>query len=346
MTGDPLRAGRRARRSPTGSTARASTAPTDPSQPFGNAERNTVRGPMFWQLDLAASKRFALGGPAQFEFRLEAFNLLNRTNFRAPNGNRSAAALRHDHGDLRSAAAPARVQAAVVSALVARRPGCGASRRRARRPAAAPPRPLIIAPPRRQRPSSRAHARGLPARGRDGRRLHRARSRLDEGRRADRPPRERDRRHHRRRRAVSRSQARPRRSTASRSPAGSPRTSRSPRSRRCARASGCRSARTPTTASFEIPTFDEVIALAQQLGADARAARSASIPRPSIRPTSAASACRSRSRCSRRCEKHGWNRRDAPVFIQSFEPGNLRELRKKTTVRLVQLVEQRGAARR
>ena len=54
--------------------------------------RNTVRGPNFWQLDLAASKRFALGGPAQFEFRLEAFNLFNRTNFRAPNGNRSAGA--------------------------------------------------------------------------------------------------------------------------------------------------------------------------------------------------------------------------------------------------------------
>ena len=30
-------------------------------------------------------------GTSQFEFRLEAFNLLNRTNFRAPNGNRSAA---------------------------------------------------------------------------------------------------------------------------------------------------------------------------------------------------------------------------------------------------------------
>ncbi len=67
-------------------------APTDPSQPFGNASRNSVRGPLFWQFDLSASKRFDLGGPAQFEFRFEAFNLLNRTNFRAPNGNRSAAA--------------------------------------------------------------------------------------------------------------------------------------------------------------------------------------------------------------------------------------------------------------
>ena len=28
--------------------------PTDPSQPFGNAERNSVRGPMFWQFDFVA----------------------------------------------------------------------------------------------------------------------------------------------------------------------------------------------------------------------------------------------------------------------------------------------------
>jgi outer membrane receptor protein involved in Fe transport len=67
-------------------------APTDPSQPFGNAPRNSVRGPLRWQVDMVASKRFDIpwtnkGG---FEFRVEAFNLLNRTNFRAPNGNRSA----------------------------------------------------------------------------------------------------------------------------------------------------------------------------------------------------------------------------------------------------------------
>jgi hypothetical protein len=68
------------------------SVPIDPSQPFGNAERNSVRGPLFWQFDLAASKRIALGGPMQFEFRFEAFNVLNRTNFRAPNGNRSSGA--------------------------------------------------------------------------------------------------------------------------------------------------------------------------------------------------------------------------------------------------------------
>jgi hypothetical protein len=66
--------------------------PADPSQPFGNASRNSVRGPVFWQLDTALSKKFAVGGPASFEFRLEAFNLLNRSNFRAPNGNRSSGA--------------------------------------------------------------------------------------------------------------------------------------------------------------------------------------------------------------------------------------------------------------
>ena len=66
------------------------SVPTDPSQPFGNAERNSVRGPDFWQIDLAAVKRVSIGGPAQFEFRVEAFNLLNRTNFRAPASNRSA----------------------------------------------------------------------------------------------------------------------------------------------------------------------------------------------------------------------------------------------------------------
>ncbi len=66
------------------------SVPTDPSQPFGNAERNSMRGPDFWQIDLAAVKRVSIGGPAQFEFRVEAFNLLNRTNFRAPASNRSA----------------------------------------------------------------------------------------------------------------------------------------------------------------------------------------------------------------------------------------------------------------
>ena len=167
------------------------------------------------------------------------------------------------------------------------------SRRPRRRPAA------HHRPPRRQRPSARAHARGLPPGGGDGRRLHRAGPRLDEGRRAHRAPRERDRRHDRRRRAVSRSQAHQddRRPVADRLVHA--RTSRSPRSRRCARRSGCAFRSHDYDGRFQVPTFDEVIALAQQLGTSSWAGRSASTRRRSTRPTSAASACRSRSRCSR-----------------------------------------------
>jgi hypothetical protein len=66
--------------------------PTDPSQPFGNAPRNNVRGPNFWQVDLAASKLLEVVGPVKVEVRLEAFNLLNRTNFTPPNGNRTSGA--------------------------------------------------------------------------------------------------------------------------------------------------------------------------------------------------------------------------------------------------------------
>jgi hypothetical protein len=68
------------------------TVPTDPSQPFGNAAPNSVRGPLLWTVDMVMAKRVNIpwSNNGNVEFRLEAFNLLNRTNFRAPNGNRSA----------------------------------------------------------------------------------------------------------------------------------------------------------------------------------------------------------------------------------------------------------------
>jgi hypothetical protein len=64
--------------------------PTDPSQPFGNAPRNSVRGDSIYQLDMALSKSFEVSKGKKIEFRVEAFNVLNKTNFRAPSGNRSA----------------------------------------------------------------------------------------------------------------------------------------------------------------------------------------------------------------------------------------------------------------
>jgi hypothetical protein len=66
--------------------------PTDPSQPFGNAGRNTVRGPNYWTFDLAVSKSFPLAAQARLQLRFEAFNLFNRANFTAPNGTRSSSA--------------------------------------------------------------------------------------------------------------------------------------------------------------------------------------------------------------------------------------------------------------
>jgi hypothetical protein len=64
----------------------------DPSQPFGNAPRNSVRGPWFWQMDLVAAKDFPLPirDQMRIQVRFEAFNVLNKVNFRAPNANRSS----------------------------------------------------------------------------------------------------------------------------------------------------------------------------------------------------------------------------------------------------------------
>jgi Carboxypeptidase regulatory-like domain/TonB dependent receptor/TonB-dependent Receptor Plug Domain len=80
--------------------------PTDPSQPFGNAARNTVRGPNFWTFDLAAVKQIAVTSQARLEVRVEAFNLFNRVNFAPPNGVRTAGAF----GTITSTYDPRQVQ--------------------------------------------------------------------------------------------------------------------------------------------------------------------------------------------------------------------------------------------
>ncbi len=52
---------------------------------FGNAGRNDLRGPAFGQFDLAAHKRFTLPNERyNAEFRIEAFNLFNATNYISP----------------------------------------------------------------------------------------------------------------------------------------------------------------------------------------------------------------------------------------------------------------------
>ncbi|HEU0123354.1 MAG TPA: TonB-dependent receptor, partial [Bryobacteraceae bacterium] len=64
--------------------------PTDVSRPFGNAGRNIVRGPGYHAMNFGLHKDFRVTEGSKFEFRMEAFNFLNKTNFGQPNGNRSA----------------------------------------------------------------------------------------------------------------------------------------------------------------------------------------------------------------------------------------------------------------
>ncbi|HUP40952.1 MAG TPA: TonB-dependent receptor [Vicinamibacterales bacterium] len=79
--------------------------PTDSTQPFGNAERNSAVGPATYVLDLGVQKSVMLPKTdGRLELRIEAFNVLNRTNFAVPNGNKSATAF----GTITSLATPAR----------------------------------------------------------------------------------------------------------------------------------------------------------------------------------------------------------------------------------------------
>lgn len=102
----------------------------------------------------------------------------------------------------------------------------------------------------------------------------------------------------------------------------------------------------PANTAFDgqepIPTFAEVIALAQaesaRLGRPIGVYPETKHPTyfdglglPFDRPLIAA------------LEAAGWNRADAPVFIQSFEVGNLQRLSGQTRVRLVQLLAAEGA---
>lgn len=49
-----------------------------------------MRGPSFFQLDVGLHKDFLVTETHRIEFRAEAFNAFNKTNFNAPVGNRSA----------------------------------------------------------------------------------------------------------------------------------------------------------------------------------------------------------------------------------------------------------------
>jgi len=87
---------------------------------------------------------------------------------------------------------------------------------------------------------------------------------------------------------------------------------------------------------FAVPTFDEVIELAQRLGHELN--RPIGVYPETKHPTYFRTiGLPLEEKLIASLAKHGWNRKDAPVFIQSFEPDSLRFLREKTSVRLIQL---------
>ncbi|MDK2126463.1 glycerophosphodiester phosphodiesterase [Parachitinimonas caeni] len=89
---------------------------------------------------------------------------------------------------------------------------------------------------------------------------------------------------------------------------------------------------------YLIPTFDEVIALAQAKSKALK--RTIGVYPETKHPTWHRDLnLPLEDKLLASLDKAGWNRADAPVFIQSFEQSNLKALRSKTKVKLVQLID-------
>lgn len=91
----------------------------------------------------------------------------------------------------------------------------------------------------------------------------------------------------------------------------------------------------------EIPTLDEIIALARR--ASAETGRTIGIYPETKHPSYFASiGLPLEARLVDTLKKAGWDRADAPVFIQSFEVANLKALKAITRVPLIQLMSAKG----
>jgi glycerophosphoryl diester phosphodiesterase len=89
---------------------------------------------------------------------------------------------------------------------------------------------------------------------------------------------------------------------------------------------------------YAVPTLDEVIQLAKRKSAEE--GRTIGIYPETKHPTYHQNlGLALEDRLLAVLQRHGWNHRGAPVFIQSFEQANLKVLRTKTSVRLVQLID-------
>lgn len=92
---------------------------------------------------------------------------------------------------------------------------------------------------------------------------------------------------------------------------------------------------------FEIPTFTEVVELAQRKGREV--GRVIGVYPETKHPTYHQQlGLPLEPRLLNVLTRAGWNYREAPVFIQSFEQANLKALRRVTRVKLVQLIDANG----
>ena len=89
---------------------------------------------------------------------------------------------------------------------------------------------------------------------------------------------------------------------------------------------------------YKIPTFEEVIALAQRWSR--KTGRRIGIYPETKHPTYHRKlGLPLEGKLLATLHRFGWDKRSAPVFIQSFEQSNLIELNKRTNIRLVQLID-------
>ena len=112
--------------------------PTDPSQPFGNAARNSVRGPAFWQIDLAASKQVPHRPKREARAARRGIQPPQPDELQGSERQPQLERLRHHHQHLRSPSAAARREAALVrleraTTRPASREGAGLSQVRCQR---------------------------------------------------------------------------------------------------------------------------------------------------------------------------------------------------------------------
>src|SRR3989440_7757136 len=89
---------------------------------------------------------------------------------------------------------------------------------------------------------------------------------------------------------------------------------------------------------FEVPTLEEIIALAKRRSEE-KGRQIGIYPEVKHSTYHKSIGLPIEKRLVSILAEAGWNHRDAPVIIQSFEQSNLKELRRMTPVRLIQLID-------